>query len=99
MIIVELRQRHKFVVTSGIWLFFWLLITLLAIAPDAVAGRIARSVGFKSTVSAAIFMVSGFLVVICFYLSSRLVLLERQVTQLVRKIALKERENKEAQKN
>ena len=90
-IAIELRHRRKFIITSGIWLFFWLVITALAIAPDTVAGKIAEFVGFRSTVSAALFMVSGFLVVICFYLSSRVVALERQMTQLVRKIALKEK--------
>ena len=99
MIVVQLRQRRKFVITTGIWLFFWLVITILAIAPDALSGRIAEFVGFKSNVSAALFMVSGFLVVISFYLSSRLVTLERQVTQLVRQMALKEREERDRKKN
>lgn len=101
MIIVELRQRRKFVITSGIWLFFWLIITALAVAPDAVSGRIAEFVGFRSNVSAALFMVSGFLVVISFYLSSRVIALERQVTQLVRNLAIKEKlaQEKEEQKN
>ena len=87
-IVNELRYRRKFIATSGIWLGFWIIITLLSIAPDTVSSRIASAVGFKSNVSAALFMVSGFLVVISFYLSSRVVKLERQVTELVRKIAL-----------
>ncbi|MDG2448708.1 MAG: DUF2304 domain-containing protein [Saprospiraceae bacterium] len=95
MIVVELRNRRKFLATSGIWLFFWLIITALAIAPDAVSSRIASFVGFKSNVIAVLFMVSGFLVVISFYLSSRVVALERQVTQLVRKIAIKEKLDQE----
>jgi len=94
-IINELRLRRKFIFSSGIWLGFWLVITVLAIAPDAVSKRIAEFFGFRSNVSAALFMVSGFLVVICFYLSSRVVQLERQVTQLVRKIALDQKEREE----
>ena len=46
-------------------------------------------------------MVSGFLVVISFYLSSRVIALERQVTQLVRNLAIKEKleQEEEEQKN
>ena len=99
MIIVELRQRRKFVITTGIWLFFWLIITALAVAPDAVSGRIAEFVGFRSNVSAALFMVSGFLVVISFYLSSRVIALERQVTQLVRNLAIKEKLEEETKED
>jgi len=94
-IIKELRLRRKFILSSGIWMMFWVVITVLAIAPDAVSGKIARFFGFRSNVSAALFMVSGFLVVICFYLSSRVVQLERQLTQLVRKLALSEREKED----
>lgn len=96
-IVIELRKRQKFIITTGIWLGFWLVITALSIAPDVVSSRIASFFGFKSNVSAAIFMVTGFLVVICFYLSSRVVDLERQVTQLVRKIAIERAEKEETQ--
>ena len=90
-IVQEIRSRRKFIISSGIWLGFWLAITFLGLAPDAVSGRMAAFFGFKSNVSAAIFVVTGFLVVISFYLSSRVVSLERQVTKLVRRMALDEK--------
>ena len=98
-IVNEVRLRRKFILSSGIWLGFWLVITILGIAPDAVSSRIAQFFGFRSNVSAALFMVSGFLVVISFYLSSRVVQLERQVTQLVRKMALDEKAREEKAQN
>lgn len=95
-LIKDLKDRRKFIVSSGIWLVFWLVITFLGLAPDPVSERIASLLGFKSNVTATIFLLIGFLIILCFYLSSRVVSLERQVTQLVRNIALDEAEKRDS---
>lgn len=71
-----------------VWIGFWLTLSILAIIPDLVSFSIAESLGFKSNVNAVIFVLLGFLFLMTYYLSSMLEKLEKQITQLVRKMAL-----------
>lgn len=90
----HLRGRH----TLGeliFWGLFWIVVVAVALFPDVITDRLAKWLGIKSNVNALIFLALGVL----FFLQFRLYfLLKRQnhiITDLVRKVALKEKEKEE----
>jgi hypothetical protein len=86
-------MKNKRSVSSGlIWIIFWLTITVLAVIPNPVSFKIATLMGFKSNINAIIFVALGWLFLLVFYLSSSIDRVERQITILVRKIAISESE-------
>lgn len=87
---VELKVRKKFLFTNIVWLGFWSIIAVLGVVPDAFSKSIAEWLGFASNINAIIFIALAFLVILSFYLSSKLDSLERKITELVRQIALDE---------
>jgi len=69
------------------------MVSVLAIKPDFISENLASSLGFKSNINAVIFVALGFLFIMTYYQSSIIDLLEKQMTELVRKLALeKQRE-------
>lgn len=56
--------------------------------PDAISFSIAESLGLKNNINAVIFVWLGFLFIMTYYQSSTLERLERQITELVRNVAL-----------
>ncbi len=88
--IYQYTQHRRSAFGTAIWIFFWLAIMLLAIIPNAVSNKLALLLGFKSNVTAIIFVALGLLFLFVFYLSSTVERLEGQITELVRKIALEE---------
>lgn len=80
-----------------VWILFWLAITLMAIIPNPVSMKIASILGFRSNVTAVIFVSIALLFLFVFYLSSTIEKLEHQMTDLVRKIALDEKNKIEAE--
>lgn len=87
-IIRQYRRQKRLVGSMVIWLLFWLVISILAIAPDFISVNIAELLGFKSNINAVIFVALGFLFVFMFYLTATVEKLEKQVTQVVRNLAL-----------
>lgn len=73
--------------TAFIWASFWVLIAILAIIPDFISNKLASLLGFKSNITAVIFVALGLLFILNSYLSSQLNRMERQMTNLVRMMA------------
>lgn len=63
---------------------------MLGVVPDAFSKSLAEWLGFASNINAIIFIALAFLVILSFYLSSKLDTLERKITELVRQMALDE---------
>ena len=95
---VELRKRRKFLFTNIVWLAFWSLIAVLGIVPHEFSTAIANWFGFASNINAIIFIALAFLIILSFYLSSKLDSLERKITELVRQIALDESKIRELER-
>jgi hypothetical protein len=95
---IELRVRRKFLFTNIVWLGFWSVIAVLGIAPDEFSKTLAGLLGFASNINAIIFIALAFLVVLVFYMSSKLDTLERKLTELVRQIALDESKIRELER-
>lgn len=77
------------------WCFIWLLISLVAIFPDLVTDRLARVLGIKSNVNAFIFLSLGVLFFIQYNLFMAIKRQNRIISDMVRKIALKDHEHQE----
>jgi len=80
------------------WLIFWSVIAVLAVVPHEFSVRIAGWLGFASNINAIIFIALAFVIILSFYLSSKLDTLERKVTELVRQLALDESKIRELER-
>lgn len=92
--IIRLSQQYfrnqKRMVTVLIWMSFWVGVAVLAIIPNPVTMKLAETLGFRSNVTAIIFVALAFLFLLVFYQSSQITKLEAQLTNLVREIAKEE---------
>ena len=80
------------------WLGFWSLIAVLAVVPHEFSSQVADWLGFASNINAIIFIALAFVIILSFYLSSKLDTLERKVTELVRQLALDESKIRELER-
>lgn len=94
-IVRQYLQQKRLVGSMIIWLLFWITISVLAIMPDFISENIADILGFKSNINAVIFVALGFLFVFMFYLTALVEKLEKQMTQVVRNLALENKKLKE----
>ena len=81
-------KKKRTILAAVVWVIFWLAIITLAIIPNQVSFKIASILGFKSNVTAVIFVSLALLFLFVFYLSSTIEKLENQLTELVRKMAI-----------
>lgn len=88
--ILQLVQDKRSLPSGLLWIFLWVTIIVLAVIPNPVSVKIASLMGFKSNINAIIFVALGWLFLLVFYLSSSIDRLERQLTTLVRRIAIAE---------
>jgi len=75
-----------------LWVAFWFMIAILSIKPDFISFGLAESLGFASNINAVIFVALAFLFIMTYYQSSTIDLLEKQMTELVRRIALEKQD-------
>jgi hypothetical protein len=95
-IALQYRNRKRLLGSTILWSAFWLLIAILAILPDIISVNIARFLGFKSNINAVIFVAIGFLFVLMIYLTATVERLEKQVTGVVRELAIENQLLKES---
>lgn len=81
--------------STAIWLVFWIGVSVLALTPDQVSDAIMKLLGFKSNVTAVIWVALGFLFLFMFYTTAIIEKMEKQMTNLVRKMALENQELRE----
>lgn len=98
-IVIQFRANKRSVTSLLVWLVFWVTIIILAIIPNPVSFKIANLLGFKSNINAVIFVALGWLFLLIFYLSSTIDRLERQMTELIRKLAIQEPEEEKIEEN
>jgi len=91
-IISQFRANRRLLFGTIIWVSFWLVIILLSIFPHVLSTNLATSLGFKDNINAVIFVALGFLFVLTYNQSSTIESLEKQITKLVRNIALEKQE-------
>lgn len=94
-IIKQYNNRKRIFGSVVIWILFWIIITILAIIPDSISFKIAEVLGFKSNINAVIFVALGFLFIFMFYMNATVEKLEKQMTDMVRKLAMENQRLKE----
>ncbi len=87
---LQFRKNKRGLTSTLIWVVFWATISTLAVIPNPISFKIANLLGFKSNINAVIFVALGWLFLLVFYLSTTIDRMERQITELVRKIAMNE---------
>lgn len=92
--ILGVVRKRRSIPTAIVWIVFWTTLIILALIPDPFTVAIQRVLGFKSNVTALIFVAMGLLFLFVFYLSTMIETLERRLTELVRRLALEEEINK-----
>jgi len=97
-IISQFRANRRLLVGTIIWCAFWVTVAVLAILPDLVSFSLAESLGIKSHINAVIFAWLGFLFLMTYYQSATIERLEKQMTELVRKVALENQEKIEKER-
>jgi hypothetical protein len=80
-------------------LLFWVSVSVFALFPDVISNTIAWLFGIKSNVNAIIFFCIGLIFFFQFKLYSMLRRQQRQTTELIRQIALKDKEKEEKDKD
>jgi hypothetical protein len=97
-IISQFKANKRLLIGTLLWVAFWILIAFLGIFPDFVSISIAEYLGFRDHINAVIFVALGFLFLMTYYQSSTIENLEKQLTELVRKLALEKQEKIELKK-
>ena len=87
-VVSQFRNGKRLLAGTLLWVFFWLVIGVLAMKPDFISESLAKSLGFASHINAVIFVALGFLFMITYYQSSTIDGLEKKMTELVRNMAL-----------
>lgn len=87
-VVKQYRANKRLFTSTFFWIVFWIAVTMLALVPHEISIRIAKVMGIKDNVNAVIFVALGFMFSIIFYLSATVEKLEKQITDLIRKIAL-----------
>ncbi len=75
-------------VETALGLFFWTSTLLLALFPDNISNKLAKTFGIKDNINAVIFMLIGFIGVIQFRLFNILREQDKTLTAIIRKISL-----------
>ena len=97
-IISQFRANRRLLLGTIIWVSFWMVIILLSVIPGQFSISLAQSLGFKNNINAVIFVALGFLFIMTYNQSATIERLEKQITTLVRKVALEKQENLNLQK-
>ncbi len=94
-LVSQYKANKRLLVGTLLWSLFWVAIAFLGLFPDLISLGIAESLGFKDNINAVIFVALGFLFLMTYYQSSTIEGLEKQMTELVRKLALERQKKKE----
>jgi len=87
-IISQFRANKRLLLGTIIWVSFWVVVILLSAIPQKFSVSMAESLGFRSNINAVIFVALGFLFLMTYNQSTTIERLEKQITTLVRKVAL-----------
>jgi hypothetical protein len=94
----QYKRNKRLLIGTILWTIFWLLVALLGIFPDFISFNLAEYLGFKDNINAVIFVALGFLFVLNYYQSTTIENLEKQMTELVRKLSIDKQEEEESNK-
>ncbi len=95
-IFIKVRRDKTLLKQSVPGIIFWLGATLLSLFPDKISNVVAHIFGIKDNINAIIFLSLGLLFYIQYNLFVSMKKIDKNVTFLIRKMALKEEETKDS---
>lgn len=97
-IINQYQGKTRGIKSTVFWTTFWVGVTALALIPNQVSFKLAEIFGFRSNVTAIIFVALGLLFIFIFYLSNTIEKMEKHINTLTREMAYYQKEQKKLQK-
>ena len=97
-LITQFKANKRLLIGTFLWVSFWVMIAFLSVFPDFVSNNLSHWFGFKSNINAVIFVALGFLFLITYHQSATIESLEKQMTELIRKMALEKQKVIELEK-
>ena len=94
-VIKQYHLRKRLFGSTIIWVLFWIVTCILALMPDTASISIAEFLGIDSNINAVFFLGLGFLYFFMFYTTAVIEKLEKQMTDIVRNLALDNQKLKE----
>ena len=97
-IVNQYQGKTRGIKSTVFWTVFWVGITALALIPNQVSFKLAEIFGFRSNVTAIIFIALGLLFIFVFYLSNTIEKMEKHINTLTREMAYYQKEHKKLNK-
>lgn len=94
-VIKQYRDKKRLIQSTVLWIAFWIAISILAFDPHNKSVFLANKLGFKSNINAVIFISLGFLFLFNMYFTAIVEKMEKQLTEIVRKLAIENQELRE----
>jgi hypothetical protein len=92
-LITQFKANKRLLIGTFLWVTFWILVSFLSVFPDFVSTNLSKWFGFKDHINAVIFVALGFLFLITYHQSATIESLEKQMTELIRKMALEKQKH------
>lgn len=97
-LITQFKANKRLLIGTFLWVAFWVMVAFLSVFPDFVSTNLSKWFGFKDHINAVIFVALGFLFLITYHQSATIESLEKQMTELIRKMALEKQKTIDIEK-
>ena len=84
--------KKRLLRSTFIWVIFWVLLSIFSITPHEISTDLANLLGFKDNINAVIFIGLGLLFLFNMFFTASIERLEKQLTEIVRKLAIENQE-------
>lgn len=91
-IVRQYFNKKRLLRSTLIWLTFWVVISIFSLTPHELSTELANLLGFKNNIHAVIFIGLGLLFIFNMFFTSTIERLEKQMTEVVRKLAIENQE-------
>lgn len=91
-IVRQYFAKKRLLRSTAIWLVFWVLLSIFCITPHELSTNLANILGFKDNINAVIFIGLGVLFLFNMFFTATIERLEKQMTGVVRKLAIENQE-------
>jgi len=91
-IVKQYFDKKRLLRSTVIWIVFWTLLSIFCITPHEFSTDLANILGFKDNINAVIFIGLGLLFLFNMFFTASIERLEKQMTEVVRKLAIENQE-------
>ena len=91
-IVRQYFAKKRLLRSTLIWIVFWVFLSIFSITPHELSTDLANLLGFKDNINAVIFIGLGLLFLFNMFFTASIERLEKQMTGVVRKLAIENQE-------